>query len=111
VSKHKGKVLLAKLDVDKNQELAMDLQVKSLPSVFGIYKVSKKEGDRRGRKQGRGYGNETIGNHHKSVDVMEQGKLVDMFMGVPQEKQLTAFFDKLLQFSPGDSQPQEEVSE
>ena len=37
VGKHPGKLILAKLDVDKYQELAMQLNVSNLPSVFGLF--------------------------------------------------------------------------
>lgn len=36
VGKYPGRLLLAKLNVDTYQEVAMSLQVRSLPSVFGI---------------------------------------------------------------------------
>ncbi len=37
VQKAEGKVVLAKLDVDKNQPIAQQLQVQSLPTVFGLF--------------------------------------------------------------------------
>ena len=37
VGKYPGRLLLAKLNVDTYQEVAMSLQVRSLPSVFGIH--------------------------------------------------------------------------
>ena len=40
-----------------------------------------------------------------------QGKLVDMFVGMVNEKQLTAFVDKLLKLSPVPAAPKEEVSQ
>lgn len=35
--KHQGRILLAKLNADVHQELAVELQVRNLPSVFGIF--------------------------------------------------------------------------
>lgn len=37
VAKYQGRLILAKLNADKYQEVAMSLQVRSLPSVFGIH--------------------------------------------------------------------------
>ena len=37
VEKAAGKVVLAKLDTDKNPQIAQQLQVQSLPTVFGLY--------------------------------------------------------------------------
>jgi len=37
VSKYPGRLILAKLNADVYQEVAMSLNVRSLPAVFGIY--------------------------------------------------------------------------
>lgn len=39
VKKYQGRLILAKLNADKYQEVAMSLNVRSLPTVFGIYQV------------------------------------------------------------------------
>lgn len=37
MKKYQGRLILAKLNADKYQEVAMSLNVRSLPAVFGIH--------------------------------------------------------------------------
>lgn len=39
VKNQQGRLVLAKLDVDKHEALAASLQVRSLPTVFGVFQV------------------------------------------------------------------------
>jgi thioredoxin len=66
VKRSGGRLRLAKLDVDRNQEISAQLRVQSLPTVFGI----------------------------------ASGKVVDQFIGLPQQQRLQAFVDKLLSSAP-----------
>eukprot|EP00750_Incisomonas_marina_P018149 INCI273.1.p1 GENE.INCI273.1~~INCI273.1.p1 ORF type:complete len:454 (-),score=95.12 INCI273.1:42-1403(-) len=62
VARSGGRLRLAKLDVDANKELAAQLRVQSLPTVYGI----------------------------------AGGKVVDQFVGLPQQEQFQSFVDKLM---------------
>ncbi|KAJ5068948.1 hypothetical protein M0811_12120 [Anaeramoeba ignava] len=62
VDSHEGKVILAKVNVDRNDELAFQYEVSGIPTVYGFYK----------------------------------GKVVDRFVGLPEEDFLKKFVEKMV---------------